>query len=513
MSVDSETQPPPAPASRAVGAGRGLLYITGAKIWFMLGGSAISFVLPYLLSKASYGEWGVIASWLSPVNNVVVVATIQSVSRFASRGTHFVEATKRAALRLQALTGGVLALVFFLAAPLVARFEHDLGLTTGLRLAAGVILAYSFYAVFVGACNGAREFHRQAGLDAAFTALKALLVCGGALIFSSVVAAVGGFVLAAASVLLVAILVVGVRRRRESDASVSTGDLWRFMAPVALYLFVSNLLMFIDGWMVKRLVAEAAERARQLDPTRIASEAAAVYTVVQAIARIPYQAILAVTFVIFPLVSRAIFDADQGKTRDYIDRSLRLSFLIVMIPASAVAARAEGLLNFLPRGEYLAGAHALAVLAMGYVAYSLLTIAATILNSAGRTRATMTIGLVTLVLDAAATWLGIGYALTRGRDPLLWAAGATTGASLVGLVLALAYLQRSFGASLHPRVLGSAALSSALAILIGHLLPFPGRVGGLAVMVLAAFVYIGGLFATRAMTLGELKLLLRPSAR
>ena len=66
---------------KAVGAGRGLLYISAAKIWFMVGGSALGFVLPYLFqSKAKFGEWGFILSAVSLPNNVMVTATIQTAS-------------------------------------------------------------------------------------------------------------------------------------------------------------------------------------------------------------------------------------------------------------------------------------------------------------------------------------------------------------------------------------------------------------------------------------------------
>src|SRR5437773_10003722 len=114
-------EPERPPAARAVGAGRGLVYITAAKIWFMLGGTAINLVLPWLLrSRERYGQWANVLACVSVLNNVVVTATIQAVSKFASRGPEYVEGTKRAALRMQLALGGGLALAFFLAAPLVA---------------------------------------------------------------------------------------------------------------------------------------------------------------------------------------------------------------------------------------------------------------------------------------------------------------------------------------------------------------------------------------------------------
>ena len=88
-------------APRAQSAGRGLLLITAAKIWFMVGGAAIGFVLPHLLqSKAKFGDWVFTVGVISLANNVIITATIQAVAKFASRGNEWIEGTKRSALRL-----------------------------------------------------------------------------------------------------------------------------------------------------------------------------------------------------------------------------------------------------------------------------------------------------------------------------------------------------------------------------------------------------------------------------
>ena len=75
------------PPRQETTARRGLLVITAAKIWFLLGASILNFALPYLLpSKVSYGEWGFVLSVVSPINNVMITATLQAVARFAARG-------------------------------------------------------------------------------------------------------------------------------------------------------------------------------------------------------------------------------------------------------------------------------------------------------------------------------------------------------------------------------------------------------------------------------------------
>jgi stage V sporulation protein B len=505
---DATPSSAPAPAPRAQSAGRGLLLITAAKVWFMVGASLLGFLLPHLLpSKVSYGEWGLILAVVSPVNNVIVTATIQAVSKFVSRGAEWVEGAKRAALRMQLVGGGGIALAYFLAAPLVMRAEHAEALTPVMRLSTGVVACYALYALFVGAANGTREFHKQAGLDATFTTLRTVLVLGAAAALHTVAAAVGGFVTAAATVLVISVAVVGLR---PAAGRTSALEMARFALPVALYLLVLNLLMFVDLLVVQRLVAESALAvgATAHAAEEAAARQTAVYTAAQQVARIPYQAILSVTFVVFPLVSQATFASDAARTRGYVEKSIRLSLLVVLALAAGVAARPEGLLSLFPKQEYLPGALALSILVFGYVAFSIFSIAGTIINGAGRTRPTTVIGLVTLAADAGICWAAVRFALQTGRDPLAAAAIGTAVATGLGALLSLGYLQRSFGASLRAITLARAAAAVGAAILVGRLLPLPGR-AGLLTCVAGGLAYLATLAATREVTVAELRSLLR----
>ena len=47
-----------APDDDAAVAGRGFLVITGAKLWFMVGGTAITFGLPYIFDGSDGGLYG-----------------------------------------------------------------------------------------------------------------------------------------------------------------------------------------------------------------------------------------------------------------------------------------------------------------------------------------------------------------------------------------------------------------------------------------------------------------------
>jgi stage V sporulation protein B len=263
--------------------------------------------------------------------------------------------------------------------------------------------------------------------------------------------------------------------------------------------------MFVDLWVLKPVVIGAAARAGQANAVEAGNAMAGIYGGAQNIARVPYQAILSVTFIIFPLVSQSAFAEDAARTRGYIDRSIRLPLLVVLAMAAAVAARPDALLNvFYPRGEYLPGAPALAVLVFGYVAFSMLSIAGTIINGAGRTEPTVAIGAIALALDAGLCWAGAHVAIATGRDAMLGAALGTTAAMTLGFVASLVYLQRSFGASLRISTVVRGGVAAAAAILVGRLLPLHGKLASLGGCVAAGLVFVAVLFATRELTVREL---------
>ncbi|HEX8952931.1 MAG TPA: oligosaccharide flippase family protein [Polyangia bacterium] len=496
-------------ASRGMGAGRGLVFITAAKLWFMVAGYVVQFALPRALgSPARYGIWVIVLSVLSPVNNVMVTATIQGVSKFTAEIEERQGAVLRAALKLQAFLGGGVALAFFLIAPLIAWFEHDPTLTPFLRLATGVALAYAFYAVFVGAANGRKEFHKQAGLDMTYSTLRCIFVVGAAWATHSALAAVGGFVAAAAAVLVISVFVVGFGKPSTQPFDVKM--LARFFSGVAFYLLIVNLLMFTDGLLLKRVVTEWAQARGLADPAAYANAQAGFYGAVQNVARIPYQLILAVTLVIFPLISKSTFDNDVEKTRGYIRNTMRYSLVVAALFAAVLAARPDATMHLFYKPEYAVGARALSALVLGYVAFSLFNIAGTIINGSGRTLPTTIIGVVTLAATVAAEWIGIRVALETGADPLFVAAVTTAATMTLGVLLSAGYLWRTFGAAPLPaatlvRVAAAyaAALGAGWAWTRAGILP--GKVGTLVSCAAVGVVYLVVCVATGELSPSELK--------
>src|SRR2546425_1085542 len=122
-------------------AGPGTIYITAAKIWFVVSGAAIHFVLPRFLTPEQFGMYEVVVYVVSIVNAVIITATYQSVSKRISEDEANAGAVKAKALKLQVLVGGGASLGFFLLAPVIAGYLNDLRLVPYLRFASLFTLA------------------------------------------------------------------------------------------------------------------------------------------------------------------------------------------------------------------------------------------------------------------------------------------------------------------------------------------------------------------------------------
>jgi stage V sporulation protein B len=308
---------------------------------------------------------------------------------------------------------------------------------------------------------------------------------------------VGAWVAAAGAILVIAAVWVGPPR------SLRGGDvrpMATFLGGVALYLILINLLMSVDQLLLKRLstewfLAHPDLVAAGKDASDMADQQVGFYRAVQNLARLPYQLLIAATFVVFPLVSRATFEHDLDKTRRYVRTTLRYSLIFSALMGAVLAAKPTGLMLVPYGAEYAVGGPALAVLALGNVAFAVFTIAGTILNSAGRTRDAVTVAFVTLASSTVALWIGIPRAVP-GETMLLTCGAATAAAMAVGALASGWLLVRRFGAFVRPLTLVRVGLATVAAIALGRVLPSAGKLVTLAEAAACAAAFVVVLVAT-----------------
>jgi len=514
---------------QSTGAGRGVLYIAFAKFYFMFAGLLVQVRLPALLSRAAFGSYSLVASIASFVNNVVVTGTIQAVSRFSAQEPGKARLVQHAGLRMHVRLGLPIAVVFIAAAPIVSNFVLlDDTKTAPLMLAGLIVGGYSFYAVFIGTANGLRMFHKQAGLDISFATLRVAGLLGMAMAGLGVIGVIGGWVAAVAVILCAAMVWVGLPGKPAERLPVR--PLIGYFAGVATYLTLFNALMFVDSVLIKRFTTiyfdehAGALRAAidqalpwapgltgyKADASALADVQNAYYAAVQNLARLSYQAIIAATFVVFPLVSKSTFSEDKETTRRYVEVTSRYSLMFATALAVVMAANPVDVLGLVYAPDYAQrGGAALVWLAFGNVAFSVFAINGTILNGAGLTRAAIATAALTLALAVIGNWIAIPLAAERG-NVLEVAAAVTGGAMVVGAIASAIVLRQRLGGALPLASLVRITLATAAAFAVGRFIPLAkvapgglweiahrGKLVTLVVAVIVGITFLAVLVVTR----------------
>jgi stage V sporulation protein B len=418
-------------------AGRGLIAIAGVKAYHIFTGYGIAVLLPRILgSPELFGLYSKVMAAIGIINNVLVVATLQSVSKFVSENEENGPSVLRRFLGLQLGVGVIVAGAVFLSAPLIADFHNDDGLTPLFRVVSVIPLSYAIYAVTVGYLNGRQRFQHEARLDTTFYTIRTLAILGAAALLGwGALAPILGAAVAAVVIAVVALVVVGTG---EGSGEEPAYRRWiAFMAPLGLYHLFLNGILELDVQVLAKTVSELALASGE--PPQIANAIAnthvGFYHAAQSFAFVPYSLMLAMTFIVFPMISRATSTGDEKEARRTIRQAMRVSLLALLSVAAPLAGAADGVMRLAFPEEYLAGAPALEILSVGIVAFALFVVAGTILTSAGRPVLTAVIAAVGLAVTVAGNYLFVSR-VGIGEDTL---AAAALGTSLgMGVVFLLA---------------------------------------------------------------------------
>jgi len=274
------------------------------------------------------------------------------------------------------------------------------------------------------------------------------------------------------------------------------GEVYGYALQVMLYTLVFNMIFKLDLLMVKPAAQALAARGG-LGEVADVDRLMGLYGMAVNLSRLPWQATLAVTFVIFPLLSEATFSHDMERSRAYVRQTLRYLMLLIGLPAAALMALPGAALAFLP-ADYAAAATTLAWCAPAYFFFSLFNLSNTLLMSAGRAADALWVGVVT-VAAAAAMYLLWLPRCEGGLELIEVAARASMWAFALGLCLGLWRLWRVFGAPLPLASAGrllaatGAAWGAGLALaplLSSRLLGLVG-LGALAVVYLLTLTLLG----------------------
>jgi len=502
-------------------AGRGGLAIAFAKIYFLLTGLAQQMLLPHVLGGiAGYGAFASALSLASITYNPITTTSIQSVSRALS---HAPQESRphvlRRLLELHAILAVVSALGFFVAAPRLALVIGAPHIVGTLRILSLVLFVYSIYTPLIGALNGEKRFVHQAAFDILSATLRTVgLLCGavwlrelfgGIAEGNRVEGAAAGFVIASGLVLAAALLVVGVGKNQPG--SFQPKSHLRFLLHLWIGQVLFNLLLQADLTLLRYLASSRAVTAG-LSPTAADSLVGA-YRSVQLFAFLPFQLLVALTFVIFPMLARADAEADSKKIRQYVENGMRISLIVVGGMLSVIAGLSGPLLRLVfPSPAPELGTRALELLSIGFGFFAIFSVLASVLNSLRRERASLIITLGALVLGALSTFL-FNHNQPFGEGLLIRVAAGTSVGLFAAAVAAACYVRRVVGGIVSPVTFLRTASVTAATIAVARHLPEVGKLGTLLFCAIVAFTYFGALVATRELARTDLEVLRKIFAR
>ena len=478
----------PAAGDQARRIGRGGIYLTFTKLYFIASSYLIYFALPAIGGLALLGGYGTVNAYLSLLSTVLITGTVQAVARFVGKEPEAARAVRAQAFQLQLMLGVAAAMAFFFLAP---GLEENPDLSRALRVAAAIPLAYALYSVFMGTLNGQRRFAEQAALDAGFTTAKVLFVILGAYLLGSVTGAFLGFLSAAVLVLLAGGLLTN-RGLGPKGAGGGPGivRLFLFQMQTVGFMLCVQWTVQVDllylGWF-------DAFSGNALDDAR------GVYKATQLFSQISYSLVISVVFVLFPLVSASNMKERPEEVRRFVKEALRYALIMVTGVAAVLSSTPRAAIGLLPNTDKieLIGAwqtEGLRWLAVGYVFFALLFIVCSVLNAAGSPRLSILLMVCVAVIQFLGAWLLI-------RDHQLVGLGVAGMVAMgTGCLLGLALLHRFVGGVVPWATLGRVLVAGAAVYGVAVLWHPPGKL-----MTVLRFVLEGGLYLAVILLLREFK--------
>jgi stage V sporulation protein B len=264
--------------------------------------------------------------------------------------------------------------------------------------------------------------------------------------------------------------------------------------------------MQADTWLLRRFAHESGELAGVAGAALQARTDSLVgaYRAAQLFAFLPYQLLLSITFILFPMVARANAQHDRAAVAGYVSGGVRLAFIIGGLMVSCTCGLAPLLLRLaFVKQAADDGTTALRLLALGQGAFAVFGIETTVLVSLSRERWSAELTGVASALVAALCWAIVPSA-PFDSSLLARTAAATSIALALAAVTGAILVRRVAGTFAPPKSLARTALAMGAAIAAGMVMPWWGRLFVPLEALAVVFVYLAFAIATGELTAKDL---------
>ena len=465
---------------------KGTLYLGFARLVFILSGYIVHIGLGRILGPSKYGLYAVTISLLTTINLILAMGIPQAISKFVSENLSKAEIIKKVGLKIQFLISMILFIAYLLLShPISIILSGGPDLLSLIRISAIAIPTYAIFSALNGYLNGLRFYKEQSIALSAYHFSKILLVLLLATV-SGIFGAVFGFALSSLVGLTVVILLLRnlnfkslISYLEKSDDNYLYLKIIKFGLPITVISIALNLSTTIDLLILKAITKNAHE--------------VGYYSAASVISKIPYMLLGALNMALFPAISNVTYLNNVEKMKEYIRESFRY-ILIFLVPVIVfISVTSTEFISLLFSQKFFPAGEPLKILIIGILFFSIVAYLLNIITASGKVIVAMGFSIFLLILSASLNLIMIP--LYR----MIGAATAVTSASLILMLILMAYTIHRFGAVFPWTTILKVCTAVLLIVSLIFYIRFPG------ILLLVQYLIAFALYFIILIGLGEIK--------
>lgn len=444
---------------------KSVFWVTISEILFNLSGYIIHSVAGRILGPNDYGRYGIVITLTTMIiiliGNGVPTAMAKYLSEVFETNPKMIGAIKKKAIILQSIIIGLLTVIFFLLAPVLAWTLKDPTLTNLFRLSSLIIPAFAMSSFYFSYYTGLHKFNIQSLLKTLRSLFRVTIIVALAY-FYKVPGAILGYVIAPFLTFIIGWCIDKFKIKTEIENQIKLNPdkaevvfeykkLMRYAWQIILFFLAYELFISIDLYLVKGILRD--------------DYLTGIYNGALTVGRIPYYIFYALTVVLLPTISKSVSENNHKKTSQIIGNSLRLMLILLAPSIILMAYFSKPIIKIFYSAKYLAAAEPMAVLVYGVGFLTIFYVMSFVMNGAGKTKIPMLISIVGLVLNSILNYF---FILKFG---LMGSAWATTISSFLAMLLMVYFLYKEFKVVISIRSLMRVFLASGALYLASRAFP------------------------------------------
>lgn len=467
-----------------------ILWLTIAEIFFNFSGYIIHSFLGRMLGPADYGRYGLVVTLTTMIimliGNGIPTAMSKYISGLFESQPGLTLNIKKKAAFLQFILIGIVTIIFYFSAPVLAYALRDPTLTPLFRISSLIIPSFAAASFYLYYYIGIHRFNLQSTLKIVRSFARIFFVVGLAYFFG-LKGSISGYILAPAAVFLTAWLIdrlfIGRQFPKDNKEVFDWKKLINYAWPVTLFMIFYEMLISMDLYLVKGLLES--------------DYLTGIYNASLTVARIPYYLFYALTLVMLPSISRTTAQNNFEETTQIMAKTFRLMFIILVPIIILMAVYAEPLIQLFFGHNYSSSILPMQILVVGVGFLTIFYVISFALNGAGKVKIPMFIALFGMIANAVLNYFLIA------RFGITGSAIATSSVSVIITLIMLYYSLEYFGNFIKIKKTIKVIFAGFLLFLFSFLFP-PQKWIFIFWSVILSGIYLGALFLMKEFTRDDL---------